>query len=56
MRVGGCPITPKNGLVAIPSTFTSIPSQWFYGCKTITALEVPATVESIGSFAFEVND
>ena len=39
-----------------PIDIHTIPSQWFYGCKTITALEVPATVESIGAFAFEVDD
>ena len=48
-----CP-TRAEGTVTIPSTVTTISTDAFFGCHRLTYLNIPATVNTIGSGAFNV--
>lgn len=46
-----CPVS-KAGNYTIPSTVTVVKEEAFHSCKNISSISIPASVRSIGSFAF----
>ena len=49
----GCALTPDaDGHVDVPSTWTSIGVQAFYGCVDLKTITIPSSVTSIQSQAF----
>jgi len=54
---GDCWITPDfNGLVNIPDGTESIPERAFRLCDTLKAVNIPASVQNVGSYSFSYND
>ena len=52
-KLYSCP-TRAEGTVTIPSTVTNIAADAFFGCNRISYLNLPATVNTIGTGAFNV--
>ena len=52
-KLYACP-TRAEGTITIPETLTNICTDAFFGCHRITYLNIPATVNTIGSGAFNV--
>lgn len=42
----------KSGKIIIPNSVKRIAEKCFHGCKKLTMIEIPRSVESIGSYAF----
>ena len=53
-KLYACP-TRAEGTITIPGTLTNICTDAFFGCHRLTYLNIPATVETIGSGAFNVS-
>ena len=52
-KLYACP-TRAEGTVTIPGTVTNIAADAFFGCHRLSYLNIPATVNTIGSGAFNV--
>ena len=49
-----CAITPDaNGHVNVPSSWSSIPYEAFYGCSSMMTVTIPDNIETIERRAFE---
>ena len=52
-NAGGCLIQPDvNGLVNVPSNYSSLGNYSFYDCKALVSVVIPYSVKSIGTGAF----
>ena len=54
-KVMWCPVF-KRGRVLLPDTVTSIESEAFWNCRSLTSLVLPDSLKSIGDRAFRVCD
>ena len=52
-KLYACP-TRAEGTITIPNTVTNIATDAFFGCHRLSYLNIPATVNTIGSGAFNV--
>ena len=48
-----CPIAYPSTNISLPSGVTSIDSEAFYGCSSLTSISLPSGMTSIGSYAFD---